>query len=896
MAAGKHPIFERNNKTYPPMNVRITNANQPAWKTVTVKSHIPAELKPLDELAHNLWFCWNQEALDLFRSLDAKIWEEVDQNPVELLNQIPYKQLQELAADPEVIGRMDAVYETFRAYMDEKPNAQRASVAYLCMEYGMNHNVKIYSGGLGVLAGDYVKEASDSNVDMCAVGFLYRYGYFSQTLSMDGQQIANYEAQDFDRMPIERVLDANGNQVVVDVPFPNFTVHALIWRVNVGRVPLYLLDTDNEMNSEYDRSITHSLYGGDWENRMKQEYLLGIGGILALQKLGIKKDVYHCNEGHAALANLQRLADFVESGLKFDEALELVRASSLYTVHTPVPAGHDYFDEGLCGKYLGQYPAKLGISWDDFMGLGRQNPDDKGERFCMSTFLCKTCQEVNGVSWLHGKVSQRMFESIWPGYLPAESYREHQLLSHDEYENVYNVNPDESHVGYVTNGVHYPTWCASEWKAVHKKYFGKTFFKDQSNPALWENIYQVSDKEVWETRVALKKKLIDYIRERFRDNWLRNQGDPARVMSLLDKINPNALIIGFARRFATYKRAHLLFSDLERLSKIVNNPDYPVQFLFAGKAHPADGAGQGLIKKIHDISQSPEFIGKIIFLDNYDMELARRLVSGVDIWMNTPTRPLEASGTSGEKALMNGVVNLSVLDGWWYEGYRPGAGWALTDKRTYQDQGQQDKLDAANIYSLLENEIIPLYYSRNSKGFSEGWVKTVKNSIAQIAPFYTMKRQLDDYYTRFYNPLRDRYALISADNNRIAREIAEWKERVIERWDNINIVEVKNSDSLYGTSLVSDKEFSVSVVVDEQGLEDAIGIELVVLRQDAETGQDVIYKTFPLQVVGHEGNLYTFELKAAIDVAGSFRTAFRMYPRNKHLASRQDLCFVRWFS
>ena len=505
------------------MNVRITNANQPAWKTVTVKSHIPAELKPLDELAHNLWFCWNQEALDLFRSLDAKIWEEVDQNPVELLNQIPYKQLQELAADPEVIGRMDAVYKTFRAYMDEKPNAQRASVAYLCMEYGMNHNVKIYSGGLGVLAGDYVKEASDSNVDMCAVGFLYRYGYFSQTLSMDGQQIANYEAQDFDRMPIERVLDANGNQVVVDVPFPNFTVHALIWRVNVGRVPLYLLDTDNEMNSEYDRSITHSLYGGDWENRMKQEYLLGIGGILALQKLGIKKDVYHCNEGHAALANLQRLADFVESGLKFDEALELVRASSLYTVHTPVPAGHDYFDEGLCGKYLGQYPAKLGISWDDFMGLGRQNPDDKGERFCMSTFLCKTCQEVNGVSWLHGKVSQRMFESIWPGYLPAESYREHQLLSHDEYEKVYNVNPDESHVGYVTNGVHYPTWCASEWKAVHKKYFGKTFFKDQSNPALWENIYQVSDKEVWETRVALKKKLIDYIRERFRDNWLRNK-------------------------------------------------------------------------------------------------------------------------------------------------------------------------------------------------------------------------------------------------------------------------------------------------------------------------------------------------------------------------------------
>ncbi len=877
------------------MNVKITNANQPTWRTVTVKSHIPTALKSLDEIAHNLWFCWNQEALDLFRSLDAKLWEEVNQNPVELLSRIPYARLKEMAADKEVLARVDKVYKTFRAYMDEKPNAERASVAYLCMEYGMNHNVKIYSGGLGVLAGDYVKEASDSNVDMCAVGFLYRYGYFTQTLSMDGQQIAKYEAQDFDRMPIERVLDKNGNQVIVDVPFSTFTVHALIWRVNVGRVPLYLLDTDNDMNSEFDRSITHSLYGGDWENRMKQEYLLGIGGILALQKLGIKKDVYHCNEGHAALCNVQRLADFVASGLNFDEALELVRASSLYTVHTPVPAGHDYFDEALCGKYLGQYPEKLGISWDDFMGLGRQNPADKGERFCMSTFLCKTCQEVNGVSWLHGKVSQMMFKSIWPGYMPDEAHRDHQILTHDEYEQVYNVNPDESHVGYVTNGVHYPSWCASEWKAVHKKNFGADFLKDQSNQSLWENIYKISDKEVWETRVALKKKLIDYIRDRFRDNWLKNQGDPARVMSLLDKINPNALLIGFARRFATYKRAHLLFSDLDRLAKIVNNPDYPVQFLFAGKAHPADGAGQGLIKKIHDISMRPEFIGKIIFLDNYDMELARRLVSGVDIWMNTPTRPLEASGTSGEKALMNGVVNLSVLDGWWYEGYRPGAGWALTDKRTYQDQGQQDQLDAATIYSLLENEIIPLYYSRGANGYSEGWVKTVKNSIAQIAPHYTMKRQLDDYYIRFYNPLRDRYAIIAADNNKIAKEVAAWKEAVAQRWDSIHVVESNYGEGYNGGILVSDHEFSIQHVVDVQGLDDSIGIDLVVLHQDAQTGQDVIYKTFPLQVVKRDGNLVTFELKTAIDMAGSFRTAFRMYPKNKHLTSRQDFCFVRWF-
>ena len=874
--------------------INITNANQPQWRTVTVKSHIPTLLKPLDEMAHNLWFCWNQEALELFKSLDPKIWTEVQQNPVELLNRISYKRLKVMSTDKELVARMNSVYKMFREYMDEPKRTDRASVAYLCMEYGMNHNVKIYSGGLGILAGDYVKEASDSNVDMTAVGFLYRYGYFTQTLSMDGQQIAKYEPQDFDRMPIERVLDSEGKQVVVDVPFGTFTVHALVWKVNVGRVTLYLLDTDNEMNAEFDKGITHTLYGGDWENRMKQEYLLGIGGVLTLQKLGIKVDVYHCNEGHAALANLQRLADYVQSGLNFGEALELVRSSSLYTVHTPVPAGHDYFDEGLASKYLGHYAAKLGISWDELMGLGRQNPADKGERFCMSTFLCKTCQEVNGVSWLHGKVSERMFAPIWPGYMPEEPAREHQILTHAEYEDIYDLNPTESHVGYVTNGVHYPTWCAHEWKALHKKYFGPEHMKDQSNQSIWENIYKVSDKEVWETRMALKNKLVKYIRDRFRDNWLKNQGDPARVVSLLDKINPNALIIGFARRFATYKRAHLLFSDLDRLAKIVNNPQYPVQFLFAGKAHPADGAGQGLIKKIHEISHRPEFIGKIIFLDNYDMELARRLVSGVDIWMNTPTRPLEASGTSGEKALMNGVVNLSVLDGWWYEGYRPGAGWALTDKRTYQNQDQQDQLDAATIYSLLENEIIPLYYSRNAQGYSEGWVKTVKNSIAQIAPHYTMKRQLDDYYDRFYNKLRDRFAVVSANDNRLAKEIAAWKETVAQRWDEIHVVSVERVGADETGQIVSDREFTVRVVVDERGLEDAIGAEIVILRTDAETGKDIVFRTFPMQVVSHEGNLYTFEVKANIDVAGSYRSAYRLFPKNKNLTSRQDMCYVKW--
>ena len=622
--------------------------------------------------------------------------------------------------------------------------------------------------------------------------------------------------------------------------------------------------------------------------------MLGIGGMLALKKLGITKDIYHCNEGHAALCNVQRLVDYVESGLSFDEALELVRASSLYTVHTPVPAGHDYFDEGLFNKYMNQFPGRLGISWDDFMGLGRTNPEDKGEKFCMSTFLCKTCQEVNGVSWLHGRVSQQMFKGIWPGYMPVEERLDHAERSHDEWFDIYNPHPEESHVGYVTNGVHFPTWCAKEWQAVYAKYLGKEYIHDQSNGKIWEKIYNVPDEVIWNTRVVLKNKLIDYIRARFRENWLRNQGDPSLVVSLLDKINPNALLIGFARRFATYKRAHLLFSDLDRLAKIVNNPDYPVQFLFAGKAHPADGAGQGLIKKIYEISQRPEFMGKILFLDNYDMQLARRLVSGVDIWMNTPTRPLEASGTSGEKALMNGVVNLSVLDGWWYEGYREGAGWALTDRRTYQNQGYQDKLDASTIYSMLEQEIIPLYYARNRKGYSENWVRTVKNSIACIAPQYTMKRQLDDYYDRFYNPEAARFKTLAANDNQLAKSIAAWKESVAQRWDDIRVVSSERSENLQNGMLVSGKDFTVKHVVDEQGLDDAIGIDLVIIS--GTDGNDSIYDVMPMNVVAHEGNLYTFELTGSLDLAGSYKVAYRMYPKNKNLPNRQDFSYVRWFN
>ena len=445
------------------MKIKADYTNAPAWKMLTVKATLPEELKCLDEIAHNMWWVWNYEARDLFRDLDPELYHDVKHNPVMLLERLSFARKEEIIKDKALMKRVKDVYALFSKYMDVKPDAKRPSVAYFCMEYGIHSALKIYSGGLGMLAGDYVKEASDSNVDMCAVGFLYRFGYFTQSLSMDGQQIANYDMQNFGSLPIERQLDKDGNPMVVDVPYTNYQVHAYVWRVNVGRVKLYLLDTDNEMNSDFDKPITHSLYGGDWENRLKQEILLGIGGMLLLKKLGIKKDIYHCNEGHAALCNLQRLCDYIEEdGLTFNQALELVRASGLYTVHTPVPAGHDYFDEGLFGKYMGAYPQKLGITWDEFIGMGRTNPDDKGEKFCMSTFACNTCQEVNGVSWLHGEVSKKMFAPIWQGYYP-----------------------EENHVGYVTNGVHFPTWAAAEWRAVYAKYFDSKFMSDQSNEEMF---------------------------------------------------------------------------------------------------------------------------------------------------------------------------------------------------------------------------------------------------------------------------------------------------------------------------------------------------------------------------------------------------------------------------
>ena len=851
------------------MQVKVSNSSPMVWKEVTVQAHLPQNLNKLRELAYNLWWVWNSDAKNLFRQIDNDAWHRAQSNPVLLLNMLGYDKLLELSKDKVFMAQLDQIYDEFKEYMSV-PHCDRPSVAYFSMEYGLSSVLKIYSGGLGILAGDYLKEASDSNVDMTAIGFLYRFGYFTQTLSPEGQQIANYEAQNFNNLPITQVRNQDGSPMVIDVPYPDRFVHAFLWKVAVGRIQLYLLDTDNDMNSEWDRQITHQLYGGDWENRIKQEILLGIGGVLALNKLGIKKDVYHCNEGHAALMGLQRMVDLVAEGLNFRQALEVVRASGLYTCHTPVPAGHDYFEEGLFYKYMHTYADKLGIDWHDLIGMGRANPDDNNEKFSMSVFALNTCQEANGVSWLHGEVSKKMFSPVWQGYFP-----------------------EELHVGYVTNGVHMPTWAASEWKKVYKQNFPKAFWGDQSNLDMWKEYKDIPDQMIWNTRMHLKNRLIMYIKEKFQEDWMKSQGDPARIVRALNEMNPQTLIIGFGRRFATYKRAHLLFTDLERLERLVNNPNYPVQFLFTGKAHPADGAGQGLIKHIIEVSRMPQFLGKIIFLENYDMDLAKRLISGVDIWLNTPTRPLEASGTSGEKAQMNGVLNFSVLDGWWYEGYVPGAGWALTEKRTYENQAHQDQLDAATIYQMLESEIIPMYYARNAQGYSPAWVQTIKKSVTEITPRFTTKRMMDDYFDRFYCKLAKRHATLSANGYELAKQIAAWKENIVAHWDEISLVSSNVDEVLNGNVMVGE-QYKLDVILDTKGLADkGIGVELVVTRSSLHNN-DKLYHVQEFDLKKAVGTILHFETTYLANYAGALKFGVRMFPKNDLLPHRMDFCYVRW--
>lgn len=840
------------------------------WKKLLVQSDLPEPLKKLEEISMNLWWAWHDEAQELFRIIDEEVWFESEKNPVLLLRRINRKRLMTLAEDKAYLRKLEHVYDDFKTYMSEKPAEKEQHIAYFSMEYGLTNILKIYSGGLGILAGDYLKEASDSNIPMVAVGFMYKHGYFKQQLSSEGAQIAIYDTQVFSELPIKLLKGENNEPITLSLQFPGRKVYFRVWQVQVGRVDLYLLDTTTTENSEEDRLITHALYGGNWENRIKQEIILGMGGVKALKHLNLNCNICHLNEGHAAFANLERLINYVDSELSFDEALEIVRASSLFTTHTPVPAGHDAFTEDFIRNYLYDVPGKLNLSWEDFLGLGRFNPHNHSEKFSMSVFAAKTSQETNGVSRLHGEVSRKMFNDLWPGY----GYNELAL-------------------GHVTNGVHYTTWAAPEWKELHKKYLNKTYIKDLSNKKLWNDIYHVPDSEIWTVRTTLRKKLIDYIRNRMVENWVRRNEDPQVLVDIRKNISEDVLTIGFARRFATYKRAHLLFSDLDRLAKLLNNPERPVQILFAGKAHPADQAGQDSMKRIIEISRLPEFAGKILFMENYNINLAKYLIRGVDVWLNTPTRPLEASGTSGQKAAMNGVLNFSVLDGWWVEGYKNNAGWSLPEERTYDNQGMQDKLDAASIYYKLEKEIIPMFYDRDEQQIPRQWIQYIKNNFAEITPEFTTKRMIDDYNDKFYRKLHQRTNVLRENEYAPAKQIVKWKNNINSHWGKIEVVKIDFPNTLLNPYVAGEK-FEGMLVLDLKELKDEeLTVEMVFTRNNNQSKMEII-DVKALELDKKEGSLVYYKTSFKINSPGLYDYGIRISPKNEALPHKQDFVCLSW--
>jgi len=843
----------------------------PVWRSVMVTRHLPEQLSGLEKLCKNLWWCWNDNAKSLFKTVDADLWHKSGHNPMEILDKVSLKRYNELASDQSFLDSLSSVMAEFDTYMAAKAERKNPSIAYFCMEYGLDSSLKIYSGGLGILAGDYLKESSDMNVNMTAVGLFYRYGYFTQRVTSQGNQVAEYDAQDFLKTPAEPVLDENGEWLTINMDMPGRKMYARVWKVAVGRTDLYLLDTDFDANLPEDRQVTHHLYGGDWENRLKQEILLGIGGVRALRALGIRSDIYHLNEGHAAFAGMERMREYIQNDhFSFFEALELVRVSGLFTTHTPVPAGHDAFSDELMGRYMGQFPQLLGVDWRRLMSLGKINPDDCQEKFSMSILAANLSQNVNGVSKLHGKVSQEILSNMYPGYLPEELF-----------------------ISYVTNGVHYDTWGSKRMKALQAKVFGPDFKTHHYDKSCFNGIYDVADEDIWSVRLHVKRELIRYMNERLNDPQMSAHYSPKQIVTIKDTFRPDVLTIGFARRFATYKRATLLFRDLDRLDAIVNNPERPVQFLFAGKAHPADGMGQDLIKQIIEISKQDRFLGKIVFIPGYDITLAKRLTQGVDVWLNNPTRPLEASGTSGEKAAMNGVMHFSVLDGWWVEGYKEGAGWALPLESTYDDEQYQNELDAATIYATIENEIAPAYYDRkDSKDYSGQWISYIKNTIAQVASEFTTNRMLTDYCERFYEPQYRRSLSLNADNCRLVRELVQWKDRFISEWGNIRIVSFTCPDASYVLSQKNELCSEVRLDLGRIKPED-VGVEMLFTFSDKK-GKLHIQERIELALVSSEEGVATFRATVLPERTGMYEVGTRIFPKNPLLPHRQDFPLVKW--
>ena len=853
-------------------DIDIPKSTDPLWRKIFVQTQFPENLKPLEKLARNLWWTWNRDAVELFAGIDKEIWKQVENNPIELLDNLNYTQLRKLEKNKDFILKLNQVNEKFEEYM-QQPVTPNPLIAYFCMEYGLYKNLKIYSGGLGILAGDYLKEASDTGINITGIGLLYRNGYFKQEISIHGEQVVKEESQQFTSLPLIPVYDKDGNWMKINIAFPGRTLYAKVWLVAIGKISLYLLDTEFHENQSEDQSITANLYGGDWENRLKQELILGIGGVRLLRALGISPDIYHKNEGHGAFASLERLLLLMQDdNLSMDEALEVVRASSLFTTHTPIPAGHDIFTEEILRPYLSYYATLLNISWKRLMAMGKSDETDADEKFSMSYLAAKYSGEMNGVSAIHERVSRNIFCQLWKGYAK-----------------------DELQIGHITNGVHYPTWAAPEWQELYEKTFGKEFLQNSSDANQWKKIMNVPDKIIWDIHTSLKKRLLNEISNRVLKQTGEKYKEIRQFVQKSNLFNEKLLIIGFARRFVAYKRASLVFYDQERLSKIMKNSKYPILFLFAGKAHPEDYEGQEMLRNIVQLSKQESFKESIFFLQNYDIDIAHYFTQGVDLWLNTPELGLEASGTSGMKATLNGVLNFSALDGWWAEAYNDAMGWTFSKLDAEKRNELTDEVDAETLYDKLENEIIPLFGKRDNDDVPMGWVAKMKNSIAQIAPQFTTRRMILEYNQKYYSPIFSNATTIVENKYENAKKLAAWKKKIMQFWKNLDIISMDVFDSANKPFPVG-SELNPTIVIDIDELStDDIGVEIIFIerRDDEENFEKIIFKNelLPIETKGH---LITYSCKIPITQSGVYEYGFRIYPKNSLLIHRQDFPLLKW--
>jgi starch phosphorylase len=843
-----------------------------------INPKLPARLARLDDLANNLWYSWDRPTRTLFARLGQKLWGAVGHSPKAFLKRIDQYRLDEAAEDPVFLGALASVLSSFDTY-HETPRREHGGhlpdgglIAYFCAEFGFHESLPIYSGGLGILAGDHCKTASDMNLPFIGIGLLYRQGYFLQSIDGEGRQHALYNDADFEDLPVTPVLRADGSELRVAIRMPGRDVMVKVWSVRVGHITLYLLDTDLVENLPHDRDIAHRLYGGDRNTRLEQEIILGMGGVRALAEMGIKPTVWHINEGHAAFLILERMRDLIRAGLDFPGALEAVACNTVFTTHTPVPAGHDHFANDMIRRYFEECCHDLGCDIQGLVELGRI---DHEPEFNMTALAIRGSRFQNGVSRIHGTVSSNICKDLWPQVEPAE-------------------NP----IGYVTNGVHVPTFLSDLWHDTFDRVLGPAWRQRLTDPECWAGIHEIPDHTYWSVRQSIKAQMLHLVRFRVTAQHVRNQSSQShidRLLQLADPENPNVLTIGFARRFATYKRATLLFRDLDKLRQLICNPERPVLFIFAGKAHPADEPGQALIRRIHEIAAMPEFEGHFLLVEGYDLRLARRLVSGVDVWLNNPIYPLEASGTSGMKAAINGVINLSVLDGWWGEGFEDGDdganGWAIKPASSIHDEARRDAEEGRSLYETLQDKVISTYYARGPMGYSPGWVRMAKQSAATITPRFNSMRMVGEYMTKYYAPADQQWRRMSAADFAAARILADWKLRVTRAWPNVVLRRIDNPQKRipYGESL------RIEVAVQLDGLEPGdIAVEMLMSRPSAnKKSKPPRSLFFEYQGAGQGGeSIYAIELTP--DVCGKINYRIRAYPHHDLLTHPFEMGMMLW--